>query len=88
MTAVRDLEPGQVYVMDMTGDVGTVIVTTSHPIYANGRMALVVWWLHRERRYTFDALDWRQELPLALVSGRNEPEKVRAWRDAMREANL
>jgi hypothetical protein len=85
VTAVRDLQPGDVF--EMAGDTATVIVTAPHPIYRGGQMALVVWWLHRERRYSFDALDWRQELPGTVIPS-NEPRRQRAWREALKDSNL
>jgi hypothetical protein len=83
---VRDLQAGEVYAMN--GASAVVMAVCPHPIYTGGRMALVVWWLHEERRYSFDALAWHQVLPVVLISGRNLPERERAWREAMRAGNL
>jgi hypothetical protein len=89
---VRDLQPGDVFVMDGTGGMATVVVTTSHPLYtspvgAPNKMALVIWYLHEERRFSLDALMWRQELP-----GRVMPTlpdvKRRALEEALRGGQL
>lgn len=89
MTQVRDMEPGDV--LEMGGATATLIVTCPHPWYS-AQFALVVWWLHAERRYSFDALLWRQELLGRVVRGPFggvDPEtRERAWREAMKEANL
>lgn len=89
MTEVRDLEPGDV--LEMGGATATVIVTSPHPWYS-AQFALVVWWLHAEQRYTFDALLWRQELLGRVVRGPFGPvnRNVRelAWREATKAGNL
>jgi hypothetical protein len=80
---VRDLEPGDV--LEMGGATATLIVTAPHPFYS-ARFALVIWWLHAEQRYSFDALEWRQWLPGNVVRGPlgavGRDQRERAWRDA------
>jgi hypothetical protein len=89
MTEVRDLQAGDV--IEMGGATATVIVTSPHPWYNSG-FALVVWWLHAEQRYSFDALLWRQELLGRVVRGPLGPagreQRERAWREATKAGNL
>lgn len=89
MTAVRDMEPGDV--LEMGGATATLIVTCPHPWYG-AQFALVVWWLHGEQRYSFDALLWRQELPGRVLRGPYGPvssdQRERAWRTATKAGNL
>jgi hypothetical protein len=53
---------------------------------------LVVWWLHAEQRYSFDALLWCQELLGRVVGGpfgpANRETRERAWREAAKGGNL
>ena len=90
MTTVRDLLPGNV--MEMSGNTATVIVTTPHPFYRGGSLALVVWWLHDEQRFSFDALSWHQVLPGRIVTGPfgvvPQDQLDRAWQAAMKEGNV
>lgn len=90
---VRDLQPGDVFVMDGTQGRGTVIITTEHPLYGSpfakegnlsSAMALVVWYLHDEARFSFDALAWVQELPGVLMPA-TKREKLAALRHALTE---
>lgn len=89
MTAVRDLEPGDV--LEMGGATATLIATCPHPFYS-AQFALVIWWLHGEQRYTFDALLWRQELLGRVVRGpfgsQGREQRERAWREATKAGNL
>lgn len=86
---VRDLEPGDV--LEMGGATATLIVTAPHPWYS-AQFALVVWWLHAEQRFSFDALLWRQVLPGRLVRGPLGPVsrevRERAWREAAKAGDL
>lgn len=88
--AVRDLSPGDVF--EMNGAAATVIVTAPHPVYRGGTLALVVWWLHAERRYSFDALAWGQMLPGSVLRGPLGPvsqdQRDRAWREALKAGDL
>lgn len=89
MTAVQDLEPGDV--LEMGGATATLIVTCRHPWYS-AQFALVVWWLHGEERFTFDALLWRQELLGRVLRGPYGPvssaQRERAWREAAKGGKL
>jgi hypothetical protein len=89
MSAVRDLSPGDV--LEMNGATATLIVTAPHPWYS-ARFALVVWWMHAEQRYSFDALLWNQELLGTVVRGPlgevAQERRERAWREATKAGNL
>jgi hypothetical protein len=89
MTEVQELQAGDV--LELGGATATLIVTTPHPWYNSG-FALVVWWLHAEQRYTFDALLWRQELLGRVVRGPfgpvNRDVRERAWREATKGGQL
>jgi hypothetical protein len=79
--------------MEPMGGRGTVIITAAHPLYTNPfgqgadntrSMALVVWYLHDERRFSFDALAWVQELPGSLMPS-TPAERKAALRHALHE---
>jgi hypothetical protein len=90
VTTVQELKPGDVF--EMGGETATLLVTHNHPVYRHAGMALVVWWLHKEQRYSFDALLWIQELPGKVVNGPlgyvSQDQLDRAWLEGAKGANL
>lgn len=68
MTALRDLKPGdEVVVLDR---VGVFVASGEHPKYAG--LLLAIWWL--DGRWSFDALDARQDVGECTPSSRQDRE--------------
>jgi len=81
---INELTPGDVVTMPGL-DTGTLIaIVYPHPInqYGNAGLALVIWWLHTEKRWSFDALLPYQELTGAVV----EPTDFFRQQSALRSA--
>lgn len=59
---VIDLTPGdRITSMGIDGDIhATFLVQSKHPIYPG--LQLVVWWMHEEARWSFDALSPIQQV--------------------------
>jgi hypothetical protein len=79
MLRVIDLQPGDKIVgKGVDGDrTATFLVQQKHPLYPG--LQLVVWWLHEEGSWSFDALS-----PIQVV-GQNDPECITFQ---TRQANL
>jgi hypothetical protein len=71
---VCDLKPGDR--LKAFYDSGIVIGTIDpHPLYP--KLWMVIWWLEKERRFSIDALNPRQELPGELQENPPREENLR-----------
>lgn len=62
---ISDLKPGDQWFIDDDHGATFVGAFTPHPVYPS--LALVIWWLHHEQRWSLDALRITQEIPGRLV---------------------
>lgn len=74
---IDELEPGDVVLDTALGIHATMLALhVPHPLYP--QLALVIWWMHEERRWSFDALHPQQELPASQHV--RQPAPPDGWR--------
>lgn len=62
---VQDLVPGDRVRMKGGNSTAIFVARTRHPLY--NTLQLVIWWLETDQRWSFDALDLRQHLPMTTL---------------------
>lgn len=79
---VIDLSPGdRVTSLGVDGDVhATFLVQSKHPLYPG--LQLVIWWVHEEARWSFDALSPIQQVgvldsPLGMFTHQQRQDNLR-----------
>lgn len=85
---IDTLVPGDVVTLPGL-DTGTLVaVVTPHPLkqYGDAGLSLVIWWLHTEKRWSFDALLARQELTPAVVWDLSDNQRQVALRSVIIDA--